>query len=56
MNRRYGIQIVFEHEALKKLRFTATFERETPAQALESMRFTEDFHFQKKGSIYYILK
>ncbi|MEO8886142.1 MAG: FecR family protein [Mucilaginibacter sp.] len=56
MERWYGIQIVFEHEALKKLRFTAMFERETPTEALESLRFTEDFHFKKKGLIFYISK
>jgi transmembrane sensor len=56
MERWYGIQIVFKHEELKKLRFTAPFERETPTEALESLRFTEDFHFKKKGSIFYISK
>jgi transmembrane sensor len=56
MSRWYGIQIVFEREELKKLRFTAMFERETATEALESLRFTEDFHFKKKGSIFYILK
>lgn len=56
MDRWYGIQIVFKHEELKKLRFTAAFEQETPTEALESLRFTEGFHFKKKGSVYYILK
>src|SRR6187402_1943036 len=54
MERWYGIQIVFKHEALKKLRFTATFERESAMQALESLRITEDFHLKKNGSVYYI--
>ena len=56
MERWYGIQIVFRHDELKKLRFTATFEHETPTNALESFRFTEGFHFKKKGSVFYILK
>ena len=56
MERWYGIQIVFQHEELKKLRFTAMFEQETPTKALESFRFTEGFHFKKKGSVFYILK
>ena len=54
MERWYGIQIVFQHEELKKLRFTATFESETPTKALESFRITEDFHFKKKGLVFYI--
>ncbi len=56
MERWYGIQIVFQHEELKKLSFTATFELETPAQAFESLRISENFHFKKKGSIFYIKK
>nr|ALG05206.1 anti-FecI sigma factor FecR [uncultured bacterium 4C6] len=56
MERWYGIKIVFEHEELKKLRFTATFERETATEALESLRFTDDFRYKKKGSIFYIFK
>ena len=54
MERWYGIQIVFQHEELKKLRFTATFELESPTKALESFRITEDFYFKKKGLVYYI--
>lgn len=54
MERWYGIKIVFQHEELKKLRFTATFESETPTKALESFRITEDFHFKKKGLVFYI--
>ena len=54
MDRWYGIQIVFQHEELKKLRFTATFESETPTKALESFRITEDFRFKKKGLVFYI--
>ncbi len=54
MERWYGIQIVFRHDVLKKLRFTATFELETPTDVLESLRITEDFHFKRKGSIFYI--
>lgn len=56
MARWYGVEMVFEHEGLKKLRFTATFEKETASQALESMRLTEDFHFRKKGLTFYIFK
>ena len=56
MERWYGITIVFEHEQLKKLRFTATFESETAIEALESLRFTAGFHFKKKGLIFYISK
>ena len=56
MSRWYGVQIVFEHEELKKLRFTAMFERETATEALESLRFTGGFHFKKKGLIFYISK
>lgn len=56
MERWYGIQIVFKHDELKKLRFTATFELETPTKALESLRVTEDFQLKKKGSVFYISK
>ena len=54
MERWYGIQIVFRHEELKKLRFTAPFERETPAEAFKTLQFTEDFDFKRKGSVFYI--
>jgi ferric-dicitrate binding protein FerR (iron transport regulator) len=56
MGRWYGIHIVFENEELKKLRFTATFEKETATESLESLRLTEGFHFKKKGSLFYISK
>ena len=55
MDRWYGIQIVFRHEELKKLRFTAMFEKENATEALESLRFSGGFHFKKKGLIFYIL-
>ncbi|GAB2971916.1 DUF4974 domain-containing protein [Mucilaginibacter puniceus] len=54
MERWYGIQIVFRHEELKKLRFTAPFETETPAEAFKTLQFTEDFDFKQKGSVFYI--
>jgi transmembrane sensor len=56
MERWYGIQIVFKHEKLKKLRFTAPFDRETPTEALESLQFAEAFNFKRKGSVFYISK
>lgn len=57
MDRWYGIKIVFEREELKKLRFTAAFEKETASEALRSMRITTgDFHFKKEGLTFHILK
>jgi len=56
MERWYGVQVVFQHKELMKLRFTAKFEKETAMQVLESLRLTEDFHFKKDGSTFYILK
>lgn len=56
MDRWYGIQIIFQKDELKKLRFTATFERETAIEALESLSLTEGFRFKKKGSVFYIFK
>ncbi|PJJ79766.1 FecR family protein [Mucilaginibacter auburnensis] len=56
MNRWYGIQIIFKSQELKKLRFTATFEHESAIEALQSLRLTEDFHFKKDGTMFYISK
>ncbi len=56
MNRWYGIQIEFKSQELKKLRFTATFEHETAVEALQSLRLTEEFHFKKDGTMFYISK
>lgn len=56
MDRWYGVNIVFKNDALKKMRFTATFEHETIVEALESLRLTEDFHFKKDGTMFYISK
>jgi ferric-dicitrate binding protein FerR (iron transport regulator) len=56
MERWYGVQIVFQHKELTKLRFTAKFEKETAMQVLESLRLTAPFHFKKDGSTFYILK
>lgn len=56
MERWYGVQIVFRHKELMKLRFTAKFEKETAIEVLESLRLVENFHFKKDGSTFYILK
>lgn len=56
IGRWYGIKIVFQHEELKKLRFTAAFEQETVVQVLAALRLTEDFHYKQKDSIIYISK
>ncbi|MFD0751824.1 FecR family protein [Mucilaginibacter calamicampi] len=57
MERWYGIQIVFEHEQLKHLRFTATFEKNTTvSSALRSLRAAEPFQFKKKSLTFYISK
>jgi transmembrane sensor len=56
MDRWYGIQIIFRQDELKKLRFTATFERETAMEALEYLSLTEGFRFKKKGLVFYIFK
>lgn len=56
MERWYGIQIIFKREELKKFRFTANFQKESAVEALESLRLTEDFHFKKDGTMFYISK
>jgi len=57
MERWYGIQIIFEHNDLKNLRFTGTFERKTAAlAAFKSLRVAEPFHFKEKGLTFYISK
>ncbi len=55
MSRWYGIQVVFEHNALKNLRFTGTFERKTSVlKAFESLQAAEPFQFKKRDLTFYI--
>jgi len=55
MERLYGIEIVFEHDELKDLRFTGTFKKETSAlQAFTSLLSAEPFQVKKKGLTFYI--
>jgi len=57
MERWYGVQIVFEHEELKSLRFTGTFEKTTSVlTAFKSLRAAEPFQLKKKDLTFYISK
>ncbi|QEM04731.1 FecR family protein [Mucilaginibacter rubeus] len=46
MERRYNVNIVFENEDIKKLRFTGKFEKESINKALLSLQKTAAFHYK----------
>lgn len=46
MERRYNVNIVFENEDVKKLRFTGKFEKESINKALLSLQKTAAFHYK----------
>jgi transmembrane sensor len=53
MQRWYGVNIYFNDDELKKIRFTASFEKENIIQALDALRLTENFHYKiDKSNIY----
>ncbi|RYZ27690.1 MAG: DUF4974 domain-containing protein [Chitinophagaceae bacterium] len=47
MERWYGVTINFKNESLKQEHFTGTFEKETVWQALEAIRLSTPFHYQR---------
>ncbi|MHA4844644.1 FecR family protein [Flavitalea antarctica] len=50
MEKWYGVQIEFEKEFLKDLRFTGIFEKETIQQALHALSITGDFDYMIRPS------
>ena len=56
MERWYGIEIVFAHQQLEKMRFTGRFENETVAQALEAMQLASPFKYTINGNSVVIFK
>ncbi len=40
LERKFGVKVVFENEAIAALRFTATFDNENIAQTLEALQYT----------------
>lgn len=46
MERRYNVNIVFENEDIKKLRFTGKFEKESINMALLSLQKTAAFRYK----------
>ncbi|AMR33593.1 hypothetical protein A0256_20265 [Mucilaginibacter sp. PAMC 26640] len=53
MEQRYGVNVVFKNEGLKKFRFTGYFEKSAP-HLLNDLRLTEKFHYQVSNSTIYI--
>jgi len=50
LERRYNVNIVFENDDLKKLRFTGRFQNESIDKALNALRTTVDFHYKTKNN------
>jgi len=57
LERRFGVNIVFQSESIKNLRFSGTFEEISIEQALEAMQFASPFNYKiEKDTIYIINK
>ncbi len=46
LERRYGVKIKFEDEAVKQYRFSGVFDEITIEQALQALQFASPFHFK----------
>ena len=50
MERWYGVTVTFDRPALRDLRFTGSFQKETIQQALEALQLTADFKYSINGN------
>jgi ferric-dicitrate binding protein FerR (iron transport regulator) len=46
LQRWYGVELIFDNEAIKQFRFTATFDQKSITQVLEALKLSRDFDYR----------